>query len=156
MQAVHEDIRFRNIGIWYDEFLETGYDFSEEIKRAIRDSRMFAMVVTPNILTNGGYNYVKEQEYPLAASLGKPVLPVEFVKTDYAKLKEEYKGISAPVSSCDKYGFCHALESVFPGGNFYWGWHILAVSVWRKIRNMQFRLLQRRQKSDILRQSKGW
>lgn len=116
MQAVHEDIRFRNIGIWYDEFLETGYDFSEEIKRAIRDSRMFAMVVTPNILTNGGYNYVKEQEYPLAASLGKPVLPVEFVKTDYAKLKEEYKGISAPVSSCDKYGFCHALESVFPGG----------------------------------------
>ena len=93
MKAVHECPRFRNVAIWYDEFLSVGENFPEQIDAAIRDSDVFAMVVTPNIIVQGAYNYVREKEYPTAMKLKREIIPIEFLKTDPVELKKEYKGI---------------------------------------------------------------
>lgn len=115
MQIVHENPRFRNIAIWYDEFLSVGEDFSSEIDETIKDSDIFAMVVTPNIIVKDTYNYVKEHEYPAAAKYKKNIMPVEFLKTDPSEIQKEYIGIPECIRAENKDGLCHALESALTG-----------------------------------------
>lgn len=113
MMEVHKNPRFRKLSVWYDEFLNIGNDYSEEIDAAIIESNVFAMTVTPHILTNGAYNYVKEREYPLAVSLGKQIIPVEFEETDPNLLAKDYTGIPAAIHIEDSQGLYNALESAF-------------------------------------------
>lgn len=96
MKMIHKIDFCRDFAIWYDEFLTPGEDFSEAIRKAITDSQFFALTVTPNLLEDG--NYVKEEEFPLAKTLKKPILPVEFADTDRAELKDIYD-IDDPVCS---------------------------------------------------------
>ena len=97
MRLIHENEICRDIAIWYDEFLTPGEDFNNEISDAIEKSRLFAMVVTPNLLEVP--NYVSSEEYPAAVSSGKPILPVEGEKTDTEELRALYSDIPDLVSA---------------------------------------------------------
>lgn len=64
MRLIHENKQFRDIAIWYDEFLVPGEGFTEAIKVAFEKSSLFAMAVTPCLEEDG--NYVMRVEYPMA------------------------------------------------------------------------------------------
>ena len=64
MRLIHENRQFRDIAIWYDEFLVPGEGFNEAIKEAFLKSSLFAMAVTPHLEETG--NYVMRVEYPMA------------------------------------------------------------------------------------------
>lgn len=115
MQTLHENPRYRNIAVWYDEFLKIGNDYSKEIDAAIQSSSVFAMVMTPNLLEQDSYNYVREREYPLAVSLNKKVVPVEFVRTDHSKAELLYNGIPAWTSIDSKPAFYNSIEAALTG-----------------------------------------
>lgn len=95
MRMIHRTPGFRDIAIWYDEFLTPGESFSENIKKALENSRLFALLVTPNLLEepNGKPNFVMGEEYPAAARAAMPVFPAEMVDTDRAALAEKFEGL---------------------------------------------------------------
>lgn len=64
MRLIHENKQFRDIAIWYDEFLVPGEGFNEAIKDAFEKSSLFAMAVTPHLEEDK--NYVMRVEYPMA------------------------------------------------------------------------------------------
>ena len=61
----------------------------------MQNSRMMALLVTPNLLEmpGGKPNFVMGEEYPAAKELGMQVLPAEMVKTDREALCEKYEDI---------------------------------------------------------------
>ena len=95
MKMIHQNPECRDIAIWYDEFLTPGENFSDTIQKALHDSQLFALLVTPNVLEepNGNPNFVMGVEYPEARKSKKTILPVEMVPTDRDALKEKYKDI---------------------------------------------------------------
>lgn len=104
MRLIHENEDFRDIAIWYDEYLVPGEEFDAAIRAAFDKSSIFALAVTPNLLQQG--NYVMEIEYPLAHDRrdAEPkrfdIVPVEMhdpkfndPRTDLDQLKKDYKEI---------------------------------------------------------------
>lgn len=96
MRLIHNDPRCRDIAIWYDEFLNPGEDFSEAIRKALAESQLFVLAVTPNLLEKG--NYVMREEYPEARKAGKPILPAEMEQTDRDALKQDFDGLPEPLN----------------------------------------------------------
>ena len=97
MKLIHDNPKYRDIAIWYDEFLSPGESFRDNISRALSDSKLFALLVTPNILESP--NFVMDEEYPAARERGKPILPVEMVSTDRVELSQKYADIPEPIES---------------------------------------------------------
>lgn len=64
IHLIHEKKQFRDIAIWFDEYLVPGEHFNDAIRDAFEKSSLFAMAVTPNLTEDG--NYVMRVEYPLA------------------------------------------------------------------------------------------
>ncbi len=97
MQRIHKSEHFRDIAIWYDEFLTPGESFRENIERILSDSKLFALLVTPNLLEEpaGKPNFVMGQEYPKAHDSGMPILPAEMEATDKAALSAKFDGLPA-------------------------------------------------------------
>lgn len=95
MRLIHSDPRCRDIAIWYDEFLNPGEDFNDAIRKALAESQLFMLAVTPNLLEKG--NYVMREEYPEAKKSGKPILPAEMEATDRGALKEDFKDLPDPL-----------------------------------------------------------
>jgi len=95
MRLIHAKPEFRDIAIWYDEFLTPGESFNENIRRMMKESKLFTLLVTPNLLEkpNGKPNYVMEHEYPDAREAGIEILPAEMEETDKEVLQAEYTGI---------------------------------------------------------------
>lgn len=91
MRLIHKNEFCRDIAIWYDEFLVPGENFNDAISDAMKKSKLFAMVVTPNLVNEE--NYVMTTEYPMAKESGMPLLPAEAVATDKAALREKFKDI---------------------------------------------------------------
>ncbi len=91
MRLIHSKPEFRDIAIWYDEFLSPGESFKENIDRMLRDSKLFTLLVTPNLLEEP--NYVMDQEYPMAKQLGMQILPAQMENTDGGLLAEKYRDI---------------------------------------------------------------
>ena len=92
MGLIHKNPLYRDVAIWYDEFLTPGESFEENIKKALDKSELFALLVTPNLINEE--NYVQTTEYPYAHNKAKKVvLPAEMVKTDCDELKKQYPGI---------------------------------------------------------------
>ncbi len=101
MHLIHDNPEFRDIAIWYDEYLVPGEDFNDAIRDAFNKSSLFALTVTPSLLEQG--NYVMEVEYPLAherkkSDEGWDIVPVEMYqeergdpRTDMEKLGNNYK-----------------------------------------------------------------
>ena len=96
MRLIHQNERFRDIAIWYDEYLVPGESFNDAIRKALEKSELFTLVVTPNLLERG--NYVMTEEYPKAQKSEKPILPVEMAETNKAKLEQCFQQIPRTVS----------------------------------------------------------
>ena len=108
MSLIHENPFCRDIAIWYDEYLVPGENFNEAIADAMTKSRLFTLVVTPSLLENP--NYVMTTEYPAAVRAGKPILPVEAVRTNDAALTSLYAGIAPRVSVLDRQSLADSLH----------------------------------------------
>ncbi len=109
MKIIHNIPPCRDIAIWYDEFLTPGESFTENIKKAMDKSEMFALLVTPNILEDN--NFVMREEYPIAKKEGMKILPTEMENTDREELSAKFDGIPTPVKTDDEH-FSEALISV--------------------------------------------
>ena len=87
MRLIHENKEFRDIAIWYDEFLVPGEGFNEAIQDAFAKSSLFAMAVTPHLEEKE--NYVMSVEYPMARdrrneSNDFEIVPVEMYEPEDA------------------------------------------------------------------------
>lgn len=103
MHLIHENKQFRDIAIWYDEFLVPGENYNEAIRDALQKSGLFALAVTPNLLEPG--NYVMREEFPRARDRRKAkgdleIVPVEMYETEQGderteqlKMKTVYRDI---------------------------------------------------------------
>ena len=107
MRMIHHSPLCRDIAIWYDEFLIPGEDFNQEIEKMLKNSDLFTLVVTPNLVNE--VNYVMTTEYPEALTQRKPVLPVEMEKTDRCKLDEYYKDLPPCVPGVESEKFQETL-----------------------------------------------
>ena len=94
MRLIHENKQFRDIAIWYDEFLVPGESFNEAIKDAFNKSSLFAMAVTPHLEEEG--NYVMRVEYPMARNRKSEnddfeIIPVEMYEPEDGKEGEDWR-----------------------------------------------------------------
>ncbi|MBQ6933106.1 MAG: tetratricopeptide repeat protein [Clostridia bacterium] len=91
MRIIHNKPECRDIAIWYDEFLTPGESFRENIDKILADSKLFTLLVTPNLLED--HNFVMEQEYPAAIKSGIGILPAEMEETDHVSLAKKYANL---------------------------------------------------------------
>lgn len=114
MRLIHSNLFFRDIAIWYDEFLTPGEDFNDAIYEAINKSDLFALTVTPSLLEMpyGKPNFVMEKEYPVAKESGKLLFPVEMLPTDSETLKKYYEEIPAPIKADNDNEFEKSLREI--------------------------------------------
>lgn len=103
MHLIHENPEFRDIAIWYDEFLVPGEKYNDAIKDAFQKSSLFTLVVTPSLLEPD--NYVERVEFPMARERrdnekNLEIVPVEMYettkndpRTDIAAIEAAYKEI---------------------------------------------------------------
>ncbi|MBQ3489415.1 MAG: toll/interleukin-1 receptor domain-containing protein, partial [Clostridia bacterium] len=100
MKLIHSHPEFRDIAIWYDEFLTPGESFRANIEKMMQDSKLFTLLVTPNLLeyVDGKPNYVMAHEYPDAKKAGMDILPTEMEETDKAELRSKYEDIPVCVN----------------------------------------------------------
>lgn len=115
MRMIHRYPQCRDIAIWYDEFLTPGENFRESIDKILENSRLFALLVTPNLLEEpeGRPNFVMGEEYPAARRAGIDVLPAEMVETDKDTLREKFQDIPPCVDPRDDDAFrARLLETV--------------------------------------------
>ena len=108
MKRIHENEFCRDIAIWYDEFLTPGENFSQAIETALEKSKLFALVVTPNITE--AHNYVVEHEYPMAQKCQKPILPLTCEPTEQAELKRSFADLPPVTDSHDGAQLTRALQ----------------------------------------------
>lgn len=95
MRLIHNIPECRDIAIWFDEFLTPGESFKDSIRKILGDSKLFALLVTPNLLEelDGKPNFVMAEEYPAAMQAGIAVLPAEMEPTEKETLSQKYKDI---------------------------------------------------------------
>ncbi len=90
--------------VWYDEIISPGDNYSHAIQKALDESDLFLLLVTPAILEktsdNSGEkkNYVMRNEYPTAIKQGKKIVAIEAVKTDRQALAASFPGLSKLIS----------------------------------------------------------
>ena len=110
MRLIHNIPQCRDIAIWFDEFLTPGKSFRESIDNILRDSKLFALLVTPNLLEEP--NFVMTDEYPAADRSGIPILPAEMEDTDRETLCKKYPNIPECVKTSDEVFHSRLLETV--------------------------------------------
>ena len=113
MKIIHSNTEFLDIAIWYDEFLTPGESFKENIDKVLDDSKLFLLLVTPNLLEEP--NFVMDSEYPAAKNAGMTVIPAEMVDTSHFKLKRKYKGLKGFTDGYDKELLYMQLEKALQG-----------------------------------------
>lgn len=111
MQRIHENQMFRDIAIWYDEFLVPGEDFNEAIAKAIENSDAFIIAVTPNLLEAG--NYILTTEYPYAQSKEKNTILAQMLPVDTELFYEYFSGAENLINIKDSEQIAEALLSAF-------------------------------------------
>lgn len=90
MKRIHSTPEYRDVAVWFDEFIAPGDDFKLDIKKALDESELFALLVTPNLLEP---NFIIENEYKPAKEMGKRILPAEMEDTDRKALEKMYEDI---------------------------------------------------------------
>jgi len=108
MELIHAEPFFRDVAIWYDEYLVPGESFSDAISNAMKNSQLFALAVTPNLVNET--NYVMTTEYPEAIRLNMPVIGVELKRTDGEALKRLFQRLPSIVNPQDKKALSDALK----------------------------------------------
>ena len=109
MRLIHQNEFFRDIAIWYDEFLVPGENFNQAIIDALQKSKLFTLVVTPSLLENP--NYVMTTEYPMAKAAGKPILPVEMTPTGRPELESYYESMPSCTNGEDTPALTESLSA---------------------------------------------
>lgn len=111
MRLIHKNPECRSIAIWYDEFLTPGESFVESIQKAMKKSKLFALLVTPSLLEepDGSPNYVMAEEYPAARRAQLDIFPAEMEDTDPHALAAKFRDIPACVKTDDADIFRAAL-----------------------------------------------
>ena len=99
MKMIHTYPAFRDIAIWYDEFLVPGESFDSAIRESMNSCDLFALLVTHHLLEP--HNYVLKTEFPEAKAAGLRILPVQMGQTDQGALRTEFKGIPQKVNGQD-------------------------------------------------------
>lgn len=114
MRLIHTRPECRDVAIWYDEFLTPGESFRGNIEKILSSSKLFALLVTPNLLEEPGGkpNFVMGEEYPTAYRSGIDILPVEMEETDKEALAEKYQDIPLCVDPHDEAFTARLLESI--------------------------------------------
>ena len=104
MRLIHQNPLCRDIAIWFDEFLTPGESFRDNIDKILHNSKLFALLVTPNLLeeVNGKPNFVVAEEYPAAKASGIEIFPAEMEPTDKTALNEKFQGIPNCVDVSDE------------------------------------------------------
>lgn len=97
---------YRDVGIWYDEFLTIGEDYDENIERTIEDSDAIVFLITRNLLRHG--NYVLEKEYPYACASNKRMLGYVVRPEDESKAAKAFPRVSA---YADEAALCGKLQA---------------------------------------------
>lgn len=92
----------RDVEIWYDDFLTEGEGYNDEIALHLKESNIFLLIVTPDLLEEG--NYVMRIEYPNAVKAGKKIIPLIAEDTDKVSLARKYSGINPFLRLGDKMG----------------------------------------------------
>ncbi|MBQ7087524.1 MAG: toll/interleukin-1 receptor domain-containing protein [Clostridia bacterium] len=111
MRIIHSKPECRDIAIWYDEFLTPGESFRENIDKILADSKLFTLLVTPNLLED--HNFVMDQEYPAAIKSGIEIIPAEMEKTDRSILAEKYANLPEISNPYDDDSFRKRLADTF-------------------------------------------
>lgn len=111
MRLIHQEPAYRDVAIWYDEFLTPGESFRANIEKAMEKSQLFALLVTPNVLemVEGKPNFVMGEEYPAALQANKLIVPAEMEKTDPQLLQESFRDLPPCVDPKDQDAFHQRL-----------------------------------------------
>ena len=107
MRIIHSKPECRDIAIWYDEFLTPGESFRENIDKILADSKLFTLLVTPNLLED--HNFVMDNEYPAAIKSGISIIPAEMEDTDHNTLAEKYENLPEIANPYDDEAFRNRL-----------------------------------------------
>ena len=101
IRLIHKNPFFRDVATWYDEYLVPGEGFNAAIAEALDRSKLYAMVVTDNLVTEK--NYIQTDEYPTARNLGISILPADMGISDENRVKlKVFDGIPECVSTKDE------------------------------------------------------
>ena len=111
MRLIHSNRECRDIAIWYDEYLVPGESFNENISKMLNDSKLFTLLVTPNLLEepDGIPNFVMGKEYPAALELGMEIVAAEMESTDQDELSNKFKGVPECVNPREEKQFKERL-----------------------------------------------
>ncbi|MBQ7045942.1 MAG: tetratricopeptide repeat protein [Clostridia bacterium] len=115
MRLIHSIPECRDVAIWFDEFLTPGESFKDNISKMLNNSKLFALLVTPNLLEepNGKPNFVMGEEYPAAKQSDIDILPAEMEYTDKAALETKFQGLPNCVNPYDNEAFkTRLLETI--------------------------------------------
>ncbi len=115
MRMIHQNPECRDIAIWFDEFLTLGESFQESIDQILNNSKLFTLLVTPNLLEEPGGkpNFVMEKEYPAAQKLGVKILPAEMIETDKKLLSEKFENLPECINVHDAHFQEQLLKAMF-------------------------------------------
>ncbi len=116
MRLIHSSDVYRDVAIWYDEFLVPGESFSESIARMLIKSDMFLLAVSPNLVNED--NYVRQVEYPAAKKQGKKILPAairSINSEEFQRLVKNFPGISECVDMRSAEELFAALKQLLGG-----------------------------------------
>lgn len=116
IRLIHREPSFRDIAIWYDEFLTPGESFQVNIDKALRESSAMVLLVTPSVLEmpDGKPNFVMGVEYPAARASGMPILAAQMQKTDREALEHCFPSIP-PCVTPDSEAFFRGIGEVLSG-----------------------------------------
>lgn len=121
MRMIHSDASFRDVAIWYDEYLVPGEEFEKNIKKALQKSKLFVLAITPNVAKktvdkdgNACENYIVSTEYPMACKLNKSILPTgtEFDKINFDELSV-YENLPTCIDAQNKIALSEAFNAAF-------------------------------------------
>ena len=86
MRKIHKISLFRDLAIWYDDFLIPGKAFDVALDEKIKECDLFALIITKNI-NDDQNNYALTNEYPTALAEKKPILCVEMDSSEKKNLE---------------------------------------------------------------------
>ena len=115
IELIHSNEKYREVGVWYDEFLIPGETFDKQIENVLSKSDLFMLMVTSNLLEEK--NYIIEEEYPKAVEFNRPILPIECAKTDKNNFHNVFPEIGEVYSVDDVAQIYDVLDNVFKDKN---------------------------------------
>ena len=109
MHLIHRIPFCRDVAIWYDEFLTPGEAWNDNIAKAMAQSALVALIVTPRLTEPG--NFIIQHDYPDAMMLGKTLIPMKLLPTDEEAMRRLLPGLGDIVDARDEVALAEALKS---------------------------------------------